>query len=56
MSKEDQEKFERNFAQVNASWSFEDAAIDKKGKELISKRLLGEITEEEFNEEIKKLL
>lgn len=45
----DREEFERHFKQVNASWGYEGAEIDEKGKELIFKRLNGEITEEEFN-------
>lgn len=55
MSKAEQEKFERNFEQVNASWKYEDAGINDKGKELIRKRLANEITQEEFNEEVIKL-
>ncbi|WP_054029083.1 hypothetical protein [Bacillus sp. FJAT-28004] len=49
------EAFEKQFKQVNASWGYEDAGIDDKGKELIYKRLNGEITEEEFNLAVKKL-
>lgn len=43
------EEFEEEFRQVNASARFENAAIeDEAGKELIYRRLKGEITQEEF--------
>ena len=50
------EEFEKNFAQVNASWGYENAELDEKGKELVFKRLNGEISEEEFRKEVQKLL
>jgi hypothetical protein len=50
------EEFERNFEQMNASWNYEGAALDKAGKELLFKRLNGDITEAEFHEEVKKRL
>ena len=49
------EEFEREFRQVNASWAYEDAALSDKEKELVYRRLNGEITEEEFKSEISKL-
>lgn len=46
------EEFERHFKQVNGSWSYEDAEMTEEEKELIFKRLNGEITEDEFNKRI----
>lgn len=53
--KVDKTLFDRQFAQVNASWGYEDAEIDEAGKKLIFMRLNGEISEEEFNEAVQKL-
>lgn len=52
--KVEREVFEQEFKQVNASWGYEDAEIDEEGKELIFKRLNGEISEKEFNDAIAK--
>ncbi|WP_161601603.1 hypothetical protein [Paenibacillus luteus] len=50
------EEFDGEFQKVNASWGYENKEVDKKGKELIYKRLNNEITEEEFSEAVKKLI
>lgn len=48
------EKFEKDFAKVNASWAYENAALNEIEKELLFKRLNGELTDEEFNAEVMK--
>lgn len=45
-----EEEFERIFKEVNASMAFEDAALNDREKELLYKRLNGEISEEEYLE------
>jgi hypothetical protein len=55
-SKLSREEFERNFKQVNASWGYEDAQLDDQGKELLFKRLNGDINEEEFQAAVQNLL
>lgn len=49
------EAFEHHFKQVNASWSYENAEVNEEEKELIYKRLIGEISEEDFKKAIAKL-
>lgn len=45
-----EEEFERIFKEVNASMAFEDAALNDIEKDLLYKRLNGEISEEEYIE------
>ena len=44
----DRATFEHHFKQVNASWSYEGPGFSEEQKELIYRRLKGDITEEEF--------
>jgi hypothetical protein len=49
------EEFERKFAEVNASWGYEEnASLNDHEKEPLFKRMNGEITDEEYNSEIMK--
>ncbi|MDF2650006.1 MAG: hypothetical protein K0Q73_5811 [Paenibacillus sp.] len=43
------EQFERAFQQMNGSWAYEDADLSLEEKELLYKRMNGEITDEEYN-------
>lgn len=42
------DKFGQLFAEMNASWSFEDAALSEEEKGLLYKRINHEITDEEY--------
>jgi hypothetical protein len=44
------EEFEKFFKDINASLEFEDAALSDEEKELLYKRFIGEISDEEYNE------
>lgn len=44
------EEFEEFFKDINASLEFEDAALSDEEKELLYKRFIGEISDEEYNE------
>lgn len=46
------EQFEKQFKEVNASWAYEDAALSEIEKELLFKRVNGEITDEDYNKAI----
>ena len=52
MTKWTRELFEKHFKDVNASWDFEDAALNEAEKELLFKRLTGEISDQEYMEAI----
>ncbi|MGE7828521.1 hypothetical protein [Paenibacillus sp. NPDC093718] len=54
MKKISREEFERKFAEVNASWGYENASLNDQEKELLFKRMNGEITDEEYNLAIMK--
>lgn len=43
------EQFEKAFQQMNASWAYENAALSDVEKELLFKRLIGEISDAEYN-------
>lgn len=43
------EEFERFFRDINASLDFEGAGLSPEEKELLYKRMIGEISDEEFN-------
>ncbi|OME46866.1 hypothetical protein BSK59_28910 [Paenibacillus odorifer] len=42
-----QEKFDKMFEQMNASWGYEDQALNQLEKELVFKRINNEISDEE---------
>lgn len=43
------EDFEKAFQRMNGSWAYENAQLSEAEKELLFKRLNGEITDEEYN-------
>lgn len=43
------ERFEESFRRMNGSWSYENAELSDAEKELLYKRLNGEISDEEYN-------
>ncbi|MGG3471541.1 hypothetical protein ABES02_29255 [Neobacillus pocheonensis] len=43
------EQFEDAFRRMNGSWAYENAELSESEKELLLKRLNGEITDEEYN-------
>ena len=49
MSKMSREQFEKAFKRMNGSWAYENAKLDPEEKELLYKRLNGEISDEEYN-------
>lgn len=46
------EEFEKGFKEVNASLNYEEAALNDKEKELLFRRMNGEISDKEYNEAI----
>lgn len=44
------EDFEKRFKEVNASLNYEEAALNEKEKDLLFRRLNGEISDKEYNE------
>ncbi|MBV6717231.1 hypothetical protein [Paenibacillus chitinolyticus] len=48
------EQFNKSFKKMNASWSYEDAELNEEEKELLFKRINGEITDEEYNQAFMK--
>jgi hypothetical protein len=49
MPKISREQFDKSFQRMNGSWSYENADLSPEEKELLFKRLNGEITDEEYN-------
>ena len=49
MKKISREEFEKAFRTLNASWAFENMALSEEEKELLFKRINGEIMDEEYN-------
>lgn len=48
LTKLTREQFEEEFRSSNASWSFEGAGFSGEEKELLYKRLVGQISQEEY--------
>ena len=48
MGKMTREQFEKAFQRMNGSWAYEDAEFSPKEKELLYKRINGEISVEEY--------
>ncbi|MEK8217220.1 hypothetical protein [Paenibacillus sp. FSL L8-0463] len=44
------EAFEKQFKEVNASMGYEEAQLNEKEKDLLYRRLSGEISDQEYNE------
>lgn len=50
MSKMSREQFDKAFKRMNGSWAYENADLGPEEKELLYKRMNGEITDEEYNQ------
>lgn len=47
-NKMSREKFEKAFQRMNGSWAYEDAELSQEEKDLLYRRMNGEITDEEY--------
>ncbi|WP_186786234.1 hypothetical protein [Paenibacillus agilis] len=55
MKNASRDQFDKEFDSMNASWGYENADISDEGKELIYKMINGQLTEDEFNEAVRKM-
>ena len=49
MTKIPREQFDKAFQHMNGSWAYENSELSLEEKELLYKRMNGEITDEEYN-------
>lgn len=56
MTQISRERLENLFREVNASWSFEDSALSAHEKDLLFQRLLGDLTDEDYNKAIMEFI